>query len=109
MGQQVVAAAVDGFLGDDVAAVGRQGLDGVGDGCCAGGQRQCRAAAFQGRYSLFQDVLGGVGQPAVDVAGVRQSEAVGCVLAVMEYVRGGLVDGDCPGVAGRVRLFLSDV
>ena len=49
VGQQVVAAAVDGLLGHDVVSRLGQGLDGVGDGCRAGGQRQGGHAALQGR------------------------------------------------------------
>ena len=109
VGHQVEAAAVDGLLGHDVATVRGQRLDGVGDGCGAGGDHQCGAAAFQSGKTLLQDLLGGVGQPAVDVAGVGQAKAVCRVLAVMENIRSGLVDGDGAGVGRRIGLFLSYV
>lgn len=53
--------------------------------------------------------LGGVGQTAVDVARVRQSEAGLGVVEVVEDVAGGLVDRHRAGVGGRVGLLLADV
>ena len=109
MGQQVEAAAIDGFLSDDVSAVRREGFDGIGDGCGAGGNGEGRAAAFEGSDSFFEDALGGVRQSPVNVAGVGQAEAVRRMLAVMENIRCGLVDGDGAGIGGGVRLLLPDV
>ena len=105
--QQIEGAAVDGLLGDDVAAVCRQRLDRIGDGCCAGCQRQTCAAPFQSRHSVFQHGLRGIGQPAVDVARVSQSEPVSRMLRVMEYIGGGRVDRYCSRVRCRICLFLS--
>ena len=109
LAQQVVAAAVDGLLGHDVVALLGQGLDGVGDGRRAGGHRQGRGAALQGRHTLFQHLLGGVGQPAVDVAALGQAEAGLRLGRVAEYIGGGLVDGHRPGVGGGVGLLLAHV
>ena len=109
MGQQVEAAAVNGLLCDDVSAVRGQGLDGVGDGGCAGGDRQGSAAALERGDALFEDALGGVRQSPIDVAGVGKAEAVCRVLAVMEDIGCGLVDGDGAGIGCRVRLLLADV
>ena len=77
VGQQVIAAAVDGLLGHNVVARLSQGLNGVGDGGSAGGSRQSGYAALQSRDALFQHILGRVGQPSVDVAGVRQTKPGG--------------------------------
>ena len=109
VGEQVVAAAVDGLLGDKVAAVLTQRFQHVGNGRRAGGQRQRRHAAFQSSHPFFQHVLGGVGETAVNVAGVRQPEAGGGVGTVMEHVRGGGVNGNGPGVGSGVGLLLADV
>ena len=109
MAQQVEAAAVDGLLGHDMAAVCRQGLNRIGNGRGAGGYRQGGAAALQGRHPLLQHLLGGVGQPAVDIARVRQAEAVRRVLTVAENIGSGLVNRHRPGVRRRIRLFLSHV
>ena len=109
MGQQVEAAAIDGFLSDDVPAVRGEGLDRVRNSSGAGGHGQGRAAAFEGGDSLFEDALGGVGQSPIDIAGVRKAEPVCRMLAVMEHIRSGLVDGDGAGIGGGVRLLLPDV
>ena len=109
VGDEVVAAAVEVVGRDDVVALLQDVLEGVGDGRGAGSDGETRHAAFQCGYALFEDGLGGVGQAAVDVAGVAQAEAVGGVLAVAEDVGGRLVDGDCAGVGCRVRGFLTDV
>ena len=85
------------------------GQTSVGDGRRAGGQGQGRHAALQGRDALFQHVLGGVGQTAVDVAGVRQAEPGGGVGGVAEHVGSGLVDGDGAGIGGGIGPLLTDV
>ena len=84
--QQVEAAAIDGFLRHDMPAIGSQGFNGVGDCCRPGSHRQRRAAALQRCQALFQHLLGGVGQPAVNVPRVRQPETVRRVLAAVEYI-----------------------
>ena len=109
VGKQVVAAAVNGLLGDKVAAVLAQGFQHVSDGRRAGGQRQRRHAAFQSCHPLFQNVLSGVGETAVNVTGIRQPEAGGGVGAVVEHIRGGGVNGDSTGIGSGVGLLLADV
>ena len=98
--EQVIAAAVDGLLGDEVAAVLAEGFERVGDGGCAGGHSQGGDAALERGDALFQHVLRGVGQSAVDVAGVG---------AVMEDVGGGGVDRHRTGVGGGIGRFLPDM
>ena len=107
--QQVEGAAVHVLGCDDVVA-------GLGDvahrvfhGGRAGRDGQARGAAFEGRDAVFEHALGGVGQTAVDVARVRQSEAGLGVVEVVEDVAGGLVDRHRAGVGGRVGLLLADV
>ena len=109
VGQQVGGAAVDGLLGDDVAAVLGQGLDGVVDGSCAGGHSQRRNTALERGNALLKDILGGVGQAAIDVAGVLQAKAVCGVLGVMENVGSGLVDGHRTGIGDGIGLLLADM
>ena len=109
MGQQIVAAAVDGLLGYDVVSRLGQGLNGVGDGRSTRCQGQRRHAALQSCDALFQHVLGGVCEPTVDVAGIRQAEPGGGVGGVVEHVRSGLVDRHCPGIGGGVGLLLTHV
>ena len=75
----------------------------------AGRDGQARGAAFEGRDAVFEHALGGVGQTAVDVARVRQSEAGLGVVEVVEDVAGGRVNRHCAGGGGRVGLLLADV
>ena len=107
--EQIVAAAVDRSLCDDVVAGLCQCLDRVGDRCRAGGKCQCGDAALQCRDALLKDTLRGVCQSAVDIAGVSQSEA-GCrVCGILENIRCGRVDRDGSCVRSGIGLFLSDV
>ena len=107
--QQVVAAAVDGLLGHDVVTGLCQCLDGVGDGGGTGSGGQSSHAALQRGDALLEHVLRGVGQAAIDVACIGQTEAVGGVLAVAEHIGSGLVDGHGAGIGGGVGLLLTDV
>ena len=107
--QQIGGAAVDGLLGDDMAAVLGQRLDGVVDGSCTGGNGQGGNAALESGNALFKDIFGGVGQAAVDVAGIAQAETVSGVLGVVENVGSGLVDRHGAGIGDRVSLLLADV
>ena len=107
--QQVNAAAVNGLLSNDVFALLCQCLDGVGN--CSGAGCNCQSgnASLQCGNSIFENALSGVGQSAVNVSRIRQTEAVCRVLTVMEYVRCGGVDWNGSRIAGRIRLFLSYV
>ena len=107
--QQIIAAAVDGFLGHDMIPRLGQSLNGVGNRRRAGGQGQSSHAAFQSCDTLFQNILGGIGQPAIDVACIRQTKPGGGVSGIVEHITGGLIDGYRPGVGGRICLFLTCV
>ena len=109
MGQQVIAAAVDRLLRDDVISLLGQRQDGIGYRRGTGGESQRSHTAFQRGDALFQHFLCGVRQPAVDVAGVPQTEAVGRMGGVVEHIGCGLVDGNGPGIGGGIGLFLADV
>ena len=86
-----------------------QCLNGVGDGGCTGSGSQCCHAALQRCDALFEHILRGVGQTAVDIACIGQTEAVGGVLAVAEHIGRGLVDGHRTGIGGGVGLLLTDM
>ena len=109
MGQKIIAAAVDRLLGDDVVAFLRQGLDDIGYRRRAGGKRQRAHAALQRGETLFQYILGGVCESAVDVSGVCEVKAGRRVGGIVEHVGGRLVDGDGACVGGRIGLFLTDM
>ena len=107
--EQVVGAAVDGLLGHDVVAGLGERLDGVGDGGGAGGNGKAGRATLERGDAVLEDALRGVGQAAVDVAGVSEAKAVGGVLGVAEDVARGLVDGHGARVGGGVGALLADV
>ena len=107
VGNQIVAAAIE-IVGchDMVAGLGNV-LQGIGDGCGARGHGQTGHATLKGCHTVFKHALCGVGQTAVDVAGIAQTEAVGSMLRVAEHVARGLVDGHRTGVGSGVGLFLA--
>ena len=107
MGQQIVGAAVEGFFRHDMLARSGQVEQGATDRRRAAGRGQSRNAAFQGGHALLESLLGGVGQAAVDVAGLAQIEAGLGVVTVVEHIGRGLIDGHGPGAAGRIGLFLT--
>ena len=107
VGQQIAGAAINGLLGHDVLALLGQCLNGIGDGGGAGGNGQTGSTLFQGSNALFKNLLGGVGQTAVDVAGSGQAEPVGGILAVGENIGGGGVNGHRPGIGGGIGLLLA--
>ena len=109
MRQQIIAAAVDRLLHDEVTAVLPERLQRVVDRRCAGGKRQSRDAALKGCDASLQHVLRGVGQSAVDVACVGKAEAGGCMGAVAEHIGGRGVDGHRAGIGRGVGGFLTDM
>ena len=107
--QQVVAAAVDGLLRHEVAAVLTQSLKHIVDGGGTGCHSQRGYAALQSRDPLLQHVLGGVGQTAVDVAGIGQAEPGSGVLTVAEHIGSGGVNGNGAGIGSGIRLLLANM
>ena len=107
--EQVEGAAVDVLGGDDVVTGLGDVAHGVLDGRGARGDRDAGGAAFKGGDAILEHALGGVGQTAVDVTRVGESEAGLGVVEVVEDVAGGRVDRHCAGVGGRVGLLLADV
>ena len=79
------------------------------DGGSTGGSCQSGYAALQCRDALFQHVLGGIGQTAVDIAGIRQTEPGGGVGGVFEYIGSGLVNGHRAGISSGVGLLLTNM
>ena len=90
-------------------AVLGQCLKGVVDGSGAGGNGQRGNAALQSRDALFKNILGGVGQAAVDVALGPQGKAVSGILGIGEHIGGGLVDGHRTGIGDGIGLLLANV
>ena len=97
MGKQVIAAAVDGLLRHNMIAGLSQRLNGIGHSRRTGGCCQSCHAAFQSSNPLFQNILGGVCQTAIDVARVAQVKP-GCGMGgALKDIGGGLIDrhGSC--------------
>ena len=86
VGQEVVAAAVNGFGGYDVVACTRDVFESITDGGCSRSYSQSGYSSFQGGYAFLEHSLRAVGQPSVDVAGGLQSEACGGIVRVVEHV-----------------------
>ena len=107
--QQVIGSSVDGLLRDDVLSCMRQGHDRIGNRSGSGSNSQSADAALQCSDSLLQNVLCGVGQSSIDVSGIAKCEAVGCMLCIVENIRGCLVNRNGSGIGCRIGLFLSYV
>ena len=105
--QQVEGTAVDVLGGDDVVTGLGDVAHGVFDGGGTGSDGQTSGTTFKGGDAVLEDTLGGVGQTAVDVARVSETEASLGVVEVVEDVAGGSVDRDRAGVGGRVGLLLT--
>ena len=106
MVEQIVGSAVDGLGGDDVVPGLGEVEYGVGDGRGSGCDGESGASSLEGGDPLLEDLLGRVGQTAVDVPGVLESETVGGMLRVVEDVGRGQVDRNRPGVGDGVGLLL---
>ena len=109
VGQQVVAAAVNGLLRHDVVASLGQRLNGIGDGGGTRSGSQSRHATLQCCEALFQHILGRVGQAAINITGIRQPEAGRRMGAVAEDIGSGLVNRYCTGIRSGIGLFLTNV
>ena len=76
--------------------------------CCGTGSNcQSCCTALQCCDSLFKHILCRVGQTAIDITCICQSETSCCMITVAEYVGRCLVDWNCSCISNRIRLFLS--
>ena len=107
--KQVVRASVDVLGGNDVVSCTCDIEYRVGDGCGAGGHGQGADAPFERSDALLEDVLRRIGQTAIDVARIGQTEARRGVLRIVEHIGTGLVDGDGAGVGCGIGLLLAYV
>ena len=107
--QQVVGTAIKVVGSYHMVAVAGHVLKRISNSGCARGHGQAGYTAFKGGHAVFKDTLGRIGQTTVDVACVTQTEAIGSVLRVTEYIGCGLVDRHGASVGGYVRLFLTNM
>ena len=80
MCQVVVSTTIDGLGSYDMLSGFCQCLEGVGQSCCTGSYTKSCNTALQRSNSLFENVYCRVGQSAVNITGISQSETVCCVL-----------------------------
>ena len=92
MCKEVIGSAVDGLGGYDMLPAFGKSLNGVVYG--GGTRRGCKGgrATFKRGNAAFENILGRVGQSAVNVAGVPETEAVGSVLRIVENKRSGRIN-----------------
>ena len=107
--KEVIGAAVDGLLCDNVIARLCECLEGVGNCRRAGCDRECRGAALKRCDSLLKHILRGVRKSAVDVAGISQTEAVRRMLRIAEHVGSRLVNRNRSRIGCRIRVLLTDM
>ena len=106
--EEVVGAAIDGLLRNDVVPRMGECLDRRRDRRCARGKGECRRAALECRDALFKDVLRRIHQASVDVARILECKAVGSVLRIVEDVRGRLIDRYGTRIRHGISFLLSD-
>ena len=99
VGDEIEGAAVEVVGCHDVITILKHVLQCIGDGCSTACHGQTCHSALQRSHSSLKHILGAVGQSAVDVAGITQSEAVGSMLGVVENIAGSLIDRHCASVA----------
>ena len=106
--EQVVRAAVDGLLRDDVIARMSEPLERRRDRRRPRGERECRRAALKCCDALFKHILRRVHEPPVDIARIFECKAVGGVLCIVEHVRGRLIDRHRTRIRDGICLLLPD-
>ena len=107
--QQVVGTTVDGLLGHHMITGLGERLQGVGDSGSTGSNGEAGHAALERGDTVLKDTLGGVGQTAVDVAGIGKAKAVGGVLGVAEHVARGLIDRHGASIGCGIGALLANV
>ena len=86
VGEQVPGAAIEIRRRDEVIARARDILDCHRGRRLSGRDRQRSDAAFEGRDTLFEDVVRRVHDPGVDIAHLGQAEQVGGMFGAVELV-----------------------
>lgn len=109
VGDEIVGTAIKVVGRYDMVAWEKDVLEGVSD--CRGtrGDSQTCHTTFESRYAVFKNALSGVGETAVDVTRVTESEAVGGVLGIAEDVGRGLVDWHCTCVGCGIGILLTNM
>lgn len=109
MGKKIICSAVNILCRNNMISCLRHGLECIGHRRCAGGNCQSRHAAFQRRYSLFENIFRRICQPPVNITGILQRKPCCAVITVSEHIGSCLINRNCPRVRDRIRLFLSNM
>ena len=109
MREEIVRAAVDRRLGDDVLPRMDESLQRRCHGRRARGESERRCAAFERRHALFEHVLRRIHEPAVDIARLLQAEEVGRMLRIAKHVRRRLINRHGARSCRRIGLLLADM
>lgn len=104
--EQIVSPAIDSVGGHDMIALRHQPEYGIGHGSGAGRQRQNGHAAFESGHALLEHILGGIGEPAVDVALLLEIETGRSLGRAAENIGCGLVHRYRAGIGGRIGMLL---
>ena len=89
---KVIAAAIQIVCCYDVVTCLQDVLQSISDSCCSRCYSKSCYTTLKGCHTILKDALSRVCQTSVDVACVSQAKTVCCMLAVVEYVTGGLID-----------------
>ena len=107
MGDEVERAAIEIVGSHDMVARQQDILQGQSDGSGTRRHGQSGHATLKGSHPLLEHTLCGVGESAIDVAGIAQAETVGSMLRVAEHIGCGLVDRHRAGIGCWVGLLLT--
>ena len=102
--QEIDAAAIKGFRGDDVMSSAHQGGDCQMQGRLTACGRDRADTAFERGEALFKHGDGRVRYPGINVPCPLQIEKRGRLIRVLKDIRRRLIDRRCPGPRDRVWL-----
>ncbi len=104
---QVIRTAIQVVGSHDVVSRFQYILQRIGGSRSPGGHSQRCDTSLKRSHARLKHILRRIGQSAVDVSGVTERKAVGCMPAVIKHIRCGLIDGHSPCAGDRVGLFLA--
>ena len=108
MREEIVGAAIDGLLRDDVVALMSKCLKGRRNCRCPRGKGERRRAALKRCDALLEHVLRRVHEPPVDIAGFLEGKTVGRVLRVVKHIGSCLIDRHGTRIGHGIGLLLTD-
>ena len=91
VGDEIERTAIEIVGCHDVVASLCDVLDGIGDSGGTTRHGESSHTALKCSHTLFEHTLSAVGQSSVDITCITQTETVGSVLRIAEYITGGLI------------------